>query len=133
MSSPRYEGRCLCGAVRFSVDGELDEVSHCHCSMCRRAHGAAFATYALVSPNRHRFTQGEDALRTYRSSETVERIFCGTCGAPMLWRDAVNFPTTTAFPLGALPGDVPVLSQRHIFVGSKARWHEIMDEWPQST
>jgi Glutathione-dependent formaldehyde-activating enzyme len=44
-----YSGGCLCGAVRYTVTGEIKDVSHCHCSMCRKAHGAAFATYASVS------------------------------------------------------------------------------------
>ena len=127
-----FEGSCLCGTVRFEVDGPLDDVSHCHCSMCRKAHGAAFATYANVPSARHRFTQGEAALKAYRSSGTVERVFCSQCGSPMLWRDAVHYPGSTSFPLGALPGDVPVPAQRHIFVGSKAAWYEIHDRWPKS-
>lgn len=127
----RFQGSCLCGTVRFEVDGPLDDVSHCHCAMCRKAHGAAFATFANVPADRHRFTQGEAALKSFRSSDTVERFFCGECGSPMLWRDAVHYPDETSFPLGALPGDVPVPSQRHIFVGSKAGWYDIHDAWPR--
>lgn len=127
----RFQGSCLCGTVRFEVDGPLDDVSHCHCAMCRKAHGAAFATFANVPSGRHRFTQGEAALKAYRSSGTVERAFCSQCGSPMSWRDPVNYPDSTSFPLGALPGDVPVPEQRHIFVGSKAGWYDILDHWPQ--
>jgi hypothetical protein len=126
-----YEGSCLCGAITFVVDGEITDVSHCHCSMCRKAHGAAFATYANVAEAQHRFTHGEDRLRIYRSSGTVERLSCSVCGSPMLWRDPVHFPGTTSFPLGALDTPFAAPVQRHIFGGSKAPWHAITDAWPR--
>ncbi len=43
-----YRGSCLCGVVRFEVDEFLPQVAHCHCSMCRKFHGAAYATIAGV-------------------------------------------------------------------------------------
>lgn len=127
-----YEGSCLCGRVGFTVDAQIDDVSHCHCSMCRKAHGAACGTYANVPVSAHRFTRGESLLRVYRSSATVERLFCSQCGSPMLWRDPVRFPGIASFPLGSLDTPVVVARQRHIFVGSKAPWHEIADRWPRS-
>ena len=42
------QGGCLCGGIRYEVSGPLTDVGNCHCSMCRRFHGAAFATYAKV-------------------------------------------------------------------------------------
>lgn len=127
-----YHGSCLCGAVGFTVDAPIGDVSHCHCSMCRKAHGAACGSYANVPASAHRFTRGDSLLRVYRSSATVERLFCSTCGSPMMWRDAVRFPGICSFPLGCLDTPVVPASQRHIFVGSKAPWHEIADRWPQS-
>ncbi|MGH8286041.1 MAG: GFA family protein, partial [Steroidobacteraceae bacterium] len=41
-------GSCLCGGVRFEIDGPVGRASHCHCSMCRKAHGAAFGTDGRV-------------------------------------------------------------------------------------
>lgn len=128
----RHHGSCLCGAVRYAVDCEIRDVSHCHCGMCRKAHGAAFATYANVPAAGHRFTHGAGALRTYRSSATVERLFCAECGSPMLWRDAARLPGIASLPLGSLDSPIEVPVQRHIFVASKASWHQIDDCWPQS-
>ena len=62
-------GSCLCGAVKFEVDMEIDAASHCHCSMCRKWHGAAFATYATAPADRFRITQGADTLRGYEYQE----------------------------------------------------------------
>ena len=40
-----YTGSCLCGAVQYSVDKIEKQMAHCHCTMCRKFHGAAFATF----------------------------------------------------------------------------------------
>jgi hypothetical protein len=125
-------GGCLCGRVRYVVEGGIPDVSHCHCAMCRKAHGAAFATYANVAAAAHRFVQGEEHLRVFRSSPQVERLFCGECGSPMAWRNAAAFPGETSFPLGSLDTPFVPRAQRHIFVGSKAPWDEIRDDWPRS-
>jgi hypothetical protein len=127
-----YQGGCLCGQVRYFIAGAITSVSHCHCSMCRKAHGAAFATYATVPAEMHRFLQGTEVLRVCNASGPAERHFCSRCGSPMLWRSKVEFPGVAAFPLGSLDTPFQPATQRHIFVGSKAPWHQIGDAWPQS-
>lgn len=123
------EGRCLCGAVAFEVQGPVERVSHCHCSMCRKGHGAAFATYGTVRAAQHRFTQGEAHIGRYVSSPTVERCFCTRCGSPLLWHEPGS--GWLAFPLGALETAWQPAQHMHIFVASKAPWFEITDHWPQ--
>ncbi len=127
-----YRGSCLCGLVRYSVSGAIEDVSHCHCSMCRKAHGAAYATYANVPSSAHRFVHGMAQLRMFNSSAHVERLFCSACGSPMLWRNAVDFPGTVSFPLSSLDTPFTPTAKRHIFVGSKAPWHRISDAWPRA-
>jgi hypothetical protein len=127
-----YKGSCLCGQVRYSVTGEIKDVSHCHCSMCRKAHGAAFATSANVPAASHQFTQGTELLQVFNSSGNTERIFCSSCGSPMLWRNNIKFPGIVSFPLGSLDTAFRPFAERHIYVGSKAPWHQISDSWPQS-
>ena len=78
-------GGCLCGDVRFEITGKLTGASHCHCSMCRKAHGAAFGTYGLVKASEFRIASGADRITRYRSSPDVERTFCGRCGSTLQW------------------------------------------------
>ena len=123
-------GSCLCGAVRFEVCGPLGAIHHCHCSMCRKAHGAAFSSFARAAASDVRVTAGASTLRSYRSSPPVERSFCGTCGASVFFRhDAV--PDATWVAAGTIDGDPGVRAESHIFVTSKAPWHEIADTLPQ--
>ena len=74
-------GSCLCSTVRWSFDGALESMTHCHCEMCRKAHGAPFATYAIGSGEHFRFGQGEDAIAQYESSPGFVRAFCSCCGS----------------------------------------------------
>jgi len=123
-------GSCLCGAVRFEVTGPLGAIHHCHCSMCRKAHGAAFSSFARTAAGNVRVTAGAATLRSYRSSAPVERSFCATCGARLFFRhDAL--PDATWVAAGALDGDPGIRAEHHIFVGSKAPWDEIADALPQ--
>jgi hypothetical protein len=121
-------GSCLCGAVRYEVDGELTEAGHCHCLMCRKEHGAAFATYATVDPDRFRWLSGEEDVARFESSADEFRIFCQVCGSTLggMADDRVD-----AITLGTVDGDPGVAPQSHIFVGSKASWHEIDDDLPR--
>jgi len=132
---PPYRGGCLCGAVRYEVGTVIDRASHCHCSMCRKAHGAAFATYATVPAEHFRITQGADSLRSYVSSPGNTRTFCMHCGSPITWvSEHAPDRGSVDVTLGTLETAVQVPQQWHIFVASKAPWYAIDDglpQWPQ--
>lgn len=130
MSEPLYRGSCLCGGVRYEVSAPVEMVSHCHCSMCRKAHGAAFGTYAGVRSEAHVVTAGAELMREYRSSGHVTRVFCSVCGSPLLWRSE-GMDGWVAFPLATLDTPLVPARQKHIHVESRALWYEISDHWPQ--
>ena len=121
---------CLCGDVRFEINGKLTGASHCHCSMCRKAHGAAFGTYGAVNAADFRIVSGADRITPYRSSADVVRTFCARCGSTLQWlRESKPEIVDVAF--GILDEDPGVRPERHIYVGSRAPWHEITDRLPQ--
>lgn len=72
-------GGCQCGAVRFTVEGELGRASICHCRMCQKAFGSFFGP--LVSASGLRWTRG--APRRFQSSNRARRGFCQACGTPL--------------------------------------------------
>ena len=121
------EGGCLCARVRYCVDELEDDVSHCHCSMCRRMHGAAFGTYAGVKGDGFRWLQGEDLVKNYRSSPGVVRTFCSNCGSTLQFI-AEGPPRRIELALGTVVGDPGVRPTHHIFTGSKAPWFDITDD-----
>lgn len=122
------QGSCLCGGIRYELDGPITYVSHCHCSMCRRFHGAAFATYGRVSPGSFRWLSGKELVSVYETSPGIGWAFCKTCGSSLgMPQDGVLSEVT----LGTLIGDPGVRPKEHIFVGSKASWFEICDDLPR--
>ena len=121
-------GGCLCGGVRYEIDGSLGEAGNCHCSMCRREHGAAFSTYADVDPSQFRWDFGEQRVAVYESKPGVGWCFCRVCGSTLAASDDGK---VTSITLGTVEGDPGVRPQEHNFVGSKAPWYEIVDDLPQ--
>ena len=125
-----YKGSCLCGEVRFELDGPINDIVYCHCSECRRVQGSAFASNGNVAKKDFRFTCGEDLLTTYESSPGKIKYFCRACGSPMLSTNA-SFPDSARIRLGTIQSDIKERPSCHIFVDSKANWDTITDDLPQ--
>ena len=123
-------GSCLCGGIRYEIRGPLGRVSHCHCAMCRKAHGAAFATYGRVERTDFVLVSGADEIASYQSSPGVSRTFCKRCGSTLQFISDKR-PSIFSLALGTLDDNPNVEASLHIFVGSKAPWFQITDDLPQ--
>ena len=78
---PLLTGGCQCGAVRYAIYGPTQNPHICHCRMCQKAFGSFFAP--LVGVQRDDFAWTKDMPSVFKSSEGVERCFCGHCGTPL--------------------------------------------------
>ncbi len=123
-------GSCLCRGVCFEIDGKLSPASHCHCSMCRKAHGTAFATYSAAKASEFRIVTGAELITRYRSSPGIVRTFCARCGSTLQWLRESK-PDVVEIALGVLDDDPGVRPACHIYVDSKAAWYEITDGVPR--
>ncbi|ROL80973.1 ribulose phosphate epimerase [Pseudomonas chlororaphis] len=127
-----FQGSCLCSAVKYQLLSRPKALSHCHCSQCRKSHGAAFASYGSVLRSDLRIVQGAGSLQSYRSSKSVLRQFCGQCGSSLFWsRDQGEYADWISIALGTLDTPFTADKQKHIQVAFKASWYEIQDNWPQ--
>ena len=126
-------GGCECGVVRYRLEGPAVRTLHCHCEMCRKGHGALFASHSQFAKDRFTLESGTDELRAYESSPGIRRSFCSCCGSQLFFertaRPDVISITTGTLDAGLAPGH-PTGSERHIFVASKAPWEEIADDLP---
>ena len=123
------EGSCLCEKVRWRAPGRLDAVTHCHCSMCRKAHGAPFASYTGVPAKRFEWLSGEDTITRYESSPGMERTFCSGCGSVTPYSFGDDRMGIPAAVVGVGAEELQVSA--HIFVAYKASWHRIGGDLPQ--
>jgi hypothetical protein len=124
-------GQCLCGAVKYEVDAIGPRMAHCHCSMCRKFHGAAFATFGEARAEDFRWLEGEHLLSSYRAANGTVRRFCSRCGSSMTFAPADDPGEFVEFTLGTLIDPPAFHPDAHIFVGFKAAWDHICDQLPQ--
>jgi hypothetical protein len=122
-----HKGSCLCGAVRFEVEGELEAPDACHCSLCRRQSGHYWASTNV--PRAAIRVEGEDNVSWYRSSEKVRRGFCATCGSVLFW-DPIGHEII-AVAMGAFDMPTETRLAVHIFVADKGDYYDIADGVPQ--
>ena len=71
------DGGCHCGRVRFRVSADLESVTECNCSICRKK---AFL-HLIVPPENFELLSGKDDLATYEfNTRTAKHTFCKYCG-----------------------------------------------------
>ena len=119
-------GGCLCGTVRFEVTPPTKWCAHCHCSLCRRAHGAAFVTWFGVERSQFGLTQGSDDLQWYQSTSVARRGFCSRCGSTIFfeserWADEVHIA------LAHMDGPIDRQPTAHVFFDAHVDWVELGD------
>ena len=85
-----YHGQCQCGAIEYEVTGPPNSVSICHCVDCRRSSGAPMMSWAEFPDAQVKVTKGQ--LKTFNSSGTAMRSFCGDCGTGIFYTNAELLP-----------------------------------------
>ncbi|WP_456377558.1 GFA family protein [Thiolapillus sp.] len=125
-----YTGSCLCGEVRFEIHGKIDSIVYCHCSLCRKAQGSAFATNGVVQREDFHFLQGENELSAFESSPGQHKLFCRHCGSPVISINTAT-PDKVRIRLDTIETPISERPEAHIFASSRANWDKIHDDLPQ--
>jgi hypothetical protein len=126
----QVDGSCLCGAVRFRIRTPTLFCGHCHCSMCRRNHGAAFVTWFALPSGSLEILTGSESLRQFRSSEQGTRSFCGSCGSS-LFCESTRHPERVDVALANMEGEIDRPPQVHVWFDDRAPWVHVADGLPQ--
>ena len=126
-----YRGSCLCAAIRFEVDEFEQHTVNCHCSMCRKFHGAAYATIASVKRNHFHWISGQELIKGYTAENGTTRSFCTNCGSSLMFSSPKADPDLLEIALGCFDDDVPERPNAHIFVASGAKWAVPENDLPQ--
>jgi hypothetical protein len=120
-------GRCACNAIAYEVSDEFVVAYNCHCSNCRAMTGSAFLPWGEIEREKLRVTKGAEALLVDGDSDANYAMRCGQCWSLLYWtRDGY-----VRVPYGTLIDKPTLKPTAHMFVGSKAPWHEILDDLPQ--
>lgn len=126
-----HKGSCLCGAIKFTVNGKLDSNDACHCVQCRKWSGHFLVGTEV--PRSALTIQGAQHVRWYKSSEKVRRGFCSTCGASLFFDPLEqNKHDWIGVSLGSFDTPTKTKLAQHIFVAEKGDYYDITDGLPQN-
>jgi len=123
MTQESLTGSCLCGSVRYQIEGEGLVFYHCHCTRCRKSSGTGHASNLRVGPETSlRWTQGEALLKKYRVAEAERfyNLFCSNCGSPM--PRAMPSIGAVVIPAGTLDTEPVMQPRSRIFWDSRVEW-----------
>ena len=130
MTARTVGGSCFCGAVRFEIELPTRACAHCHCTMCRRAHGAGYVTWAILPRAQLQVRSGSDRLVRFKSSDHGTRSFCGTCGSTLLF-ETTQDPERIDVALANLDGPIDREPQFHVYFDDRADWIRADDGLPR--
>lgn len=119
MSDTEKEGGCLCGAVRYVVGGEPEQVLVCHCPDCRRAAGAHAVAWLLLPKSAFRIAKGTPT--PFESSSGVTRTFCSTCGTTLTWERNAD-PVRIDVTIGSLDDPEHFVPTKAVYRRHKLSW-----------
>lgn len=125
-----YTGKCLCGDVEVQIDGKISDIIHCHCSLCRKNSGTAFATNGFINAADFKIVRGAEGLSAYSFKPGRNRYFCSKCGSPVYSANEQD-PTRYRIRLGLLDSDIEQRPISHNFVSSKANWEDLDADLPR--
>ena len=125
-----YNGKCLCGEVQVTINGNISDIIHCHCSLCRKNSGPAYATNGFINAADFSIIAGEKSLSTFSFKPGRYRHFCKKCGSPIY---SSNDDDISRFRirLGLLDSDISERPNSHNFVTSKANWEDLDANLPR--
>jgi hypothetical protein len=126
----KHEGSCLCGAVRFEVEGSFESFYLCHCSHCRKDTGSAHAANLFSSSARLTWLAGESHVKSFTLPGTRHtKSFCATCGSALPRPQLEG--RLLVVPAGSLDSEVSLRPKAHIFTASSADWDHELETIPK--
>lgn len=112
-------GKCLCGSVELEVEYESNEISACHCSMCRNWTGAPMMTIDCAENVK---ITGSSNITSYPSSEWGDRGFCKNCGTHLFYY--LKPANQYHLPVGLLQTVNNIKFTHQIFIDEKPDYYE---------
>jgi len=112
--------------VQFSVTFPTKFCCHCHCANCRRAHGAAFVTWAGFLESQFKLTAGAEALVRFNTPTGATRSFCRICGTTLFYQSP-RWAGEIHIALANLKGDIDRPPEAHVYFDERVPWIEMSD------
>lgn len=125
-----YHGSCLCGAIKVELKGTIEDIIHCHCSLCRKNSGTAYATNGFINACEFHVIDPQNKLGTFEFKPGKNRHFCSVCASPIYSSNSDN-PEKLRIRLGILDSAITERPMSHNFVSSKGNWDDLDADLPR--
>ncbi len=125
-----YAGSCLCGSVKFQIKGEISNIIHCHCSLCRKSSGSAFSTNGFVQKSDFKIVEGLSNISGFEYKPEKYRHFCTVCGSPLYSSNNLD-KERIRVRVGLIDSNISERPMSHNFVTSKANWEDLDADLPR--
>jgi hypothetical protein len=122
-------GGCLCGGVRYRIDGDCRDIICCHCENCRRTHGHV-AAYTALDQSALTLVSAHTLQWFHDASPDTYRGFCNRCGASLFW-DARDGGKRISVAAGSLDDSGSLQTIGNVFVAEAGSYYEISDGLPR--
>jgi hypothetical protein len=125
-------GGCLCGSVRFVVEGAVGSAAYCHCKDCRKCTGSAFNVSVAVESKCFRIVSGSPKgyTKTADSGNELTRYFCGDCGSP-IFTSSPRHPDRVYVKAGSFDDPSVVTPAYQSWMDSAVPWASIVPGLPR--
>ena len=117
-----FTGSCLCGQVKYQIEGPPLCFYHCHCQRCRKTTGTGHASNIRIDAKKISWLHGEEYIKSYKvpEAERFRNDFCGQCGSPLpRYFKEIGM---VVLPAGTLDREPDILPEARIFYYSRALW-----------
>ena len=126
-------GKCLCGAVRYTLRETPDAFGVCHCTMCQRVSGGVNMAFTVPADDIE--ITGAEHVRTDRSSDRAARSFCGICGSNLWYRstDPAEVSPGYSIGFGSLDDKSGLRLAKEICIETKPESYALTGDHPRLT
>lgn len=121
----RHNGSCLCGLVKYEMEGDFDHFFLCHCSRCRKDSGSAHGANLFSVKGKLVWLSGESSVKTFSLPDGHTHAFCSNCGSKLPF---VGADKAVVVPAGSLDTILDMQPDAHIFYQSRAKWDNTLEK-----
>lgn len=127
----KASGQCLCGAIKYEIDGEISSFHICYCSRCRHSTGSAHASNIFTQPENITWCSGKDFIQRFEldSAKSWAKQFCKVCGSSVPYINRSG--TFLVVPAGSLNDDANIKPDDRIFCDDRCVWVEGIQAGPE--
>ena len=119
-----HRGGCVCGSIRYRVQGEPVRAYVCHCTFCQRFTGSAFSVITWFNEGNVEITG--DGIATYDHTVDDTNVwfrlhFCSRCGTTFMATEERQ-PGIRLIMVGTFDDPNWVQLKRSIWMRSAQKW-----------